>query len=85
MGIIIVEDAKEARALSSPQGIVIAMGDDTYSDPERFSEPWVKVGDRISFVKYDATMFQIANGQRLGFMNDTQPIATIDKDWSIPQ
>lgn len=84
-GVIIVDDAKEARALSSPQGVVLATGSQCYKDPSRFEGPWCEVGDRICFVKYDASQFQIANGQRLGFLNDTQPVSTIDKGWSVPK
>lgn len=83
-GVIIVDDAKEARSLASPQGVVVAMGSQTYNDPDRFDEPWVAVGDRITYIKYDASMFQIANGQRLGFLNDTQPVSVIDNGWEIP-
>jgi len=88
-GIIVMDDAKEQRSLSSPQGVVLAMGPAAYTDRERFSVngelvAWHEVGDRITLIKYDASMFQIANGQRLGFLNDTQPIATIDKGWAVP-
>lgn len=87
-GVIVVDDAKEARALASPQGVILDMGPAAYSDPDRFMvdgvlTPWHDIGDRITITKYDAGMFQIANGQRLGFINDTQPIATIDKGWAL--
>lgn len=89
-GVIVIDDAKEQRALASPQGVILAMGPAAYTDRDRFSVDgelvkWHEVGDRITLVKYDASMFQIANGQRLGFLNDTQPIATIDKGWETPQ
>ena len=88
-GVIVLDDAKEQRALASPQGVILSMGPAAYTDRERFSVDgelvkWHDVGDRITIVKYDASMFQIANGQRLGFVNDTQPIATIDKGWITP-
>lgn len=88
-GVIVLDDAKEQRALSSPQGVILAMGPAAYTDRERFSVDgelvkWHEVGDRIVCVKYDCSMFQIANGQRLGFLNDTQPISTIDKGWEVP-
>ena len=89
-GVIVVDDAKEQRSLASPQGVVLAVGPAAYQDADRFSDghgnlaPWVEAGDRITLVKYDASMFQIANGQRLGFINDTQPIAVIDKGWEVP-
>jgi len=82
-GVIVVDDAKEARSLASPQGVVIDVGQAAYTDPDRFTvdgvlKPWVELGDRIIFAKYDATLFQLSNGQRLGFLNDTQPIGKID-------
>lgn len=88
-GVMIVDDAREQRSLASPQGVILAMGPSAYSDPARFTiggtlTPWHKVGDRIQFVKYDAQMFQLANGQRLGILTDTQPVATIDEDWTVP-
>lgn len=93
-GVVIVSDSREAKSLSSPQGVILSMGPAAYTG-DRFvtqdvisleSErvPWHKVGDRISFVKYDAHMFQLANGQRLGFLNDTQPLALIDDGWTVP-
>lgn len=86
-GLHIVDDMREARTMSSPQGIVLAVGPSAYQDKSRFAmgggecEPWVKVGDRILWKKYDVSTFQIANGQRLGFMNDTQPLGVIDGGW----
>lgn len=87
-GVHIVEDAREQRALASPQGVILAMGPAAYTDPDRFKvngelQPWHVVGDRITFVKYDAAMFQLANGQRLGFLNDTQPLSRIDAGWQL--
>ena len=88
-GVIIIDETKEARAVASPQGIVLDVGCAAYSDPARFSvhgelTPWCAVGDRITMIKYDASLFQIANGQRLGFLNDTQPISCIDRGWKVP-
>lgn len=84
-GVIVIDDAKEARSLSSPQGVVLAIGEQAYQDPSRFNGPWLKVGDRTTVVKYDASMFQLGNGQRLGFVNDTQPISVIDRGWEVPK
>jgi co-chaperonin GroES (HSP10) len=89
-GVIVIDDSKEQRSLASPQGVVLALGHAAYSDPARFTVngrlyDWCSVGDRITFMKYDASMFQIANGQRLGYLNDTQPISVIDKNWGVPQ
>jgi len=84
-GVIVVDDAREQRSLASPQGVVLGVGPQAFKDPSRFDAPWVSVGDRITLVKYDASMFQLGNGQRLGFLNDTQPISRIDSGWRTPQ
>lgn len=89
-GVYIVDDSREQRALSSPQGVILDLGPAAYTDPDRFTVgdtimPWHEVGDRILCVKYDMSMFQLANGQRLGLLNDTQPVATIDKGWEVPK
>jgi hypothetical protein len=88
-GLILIDDSKEAKSLASPQGVILDMGPAAYTDANRFSvhgevSPWHERGDRISFVRYDAAMFQLSNGQRLGFLNDTQPVACIDKGWELP-
>lgn len=89
-GLHMVSEQREAKAVASPQGVILSMGPAAYKDPERFSvdgflNQWHKPGDRILWVKYDATTFQLANGQRIGFMTDTQPMATIDTGWEVPQ
>jgi co-chaperonin GroES (HSP10) len=88
-GVHIVDEMREARGMASPQGIVLALGQGAFQDRSRFTingelAPWLKVGDRVIWKKYDVTTFQIGNGQRLGFMNDTQAVATIDGDWIVP-
>lgn len=89
-GLQVIDEARDQRSLSSPQGIVIDVGSGCYTDPARFEvdgvlTPWHVVGDRIIFVKYDAQVFQLPNGQRLGFLTDTQPIALLDRGWEAPK
>lgn len=88
-GVHIVDEMREARGMASPQGVVLALGAGAFQDRSRFVidgelVPWLKVGDRVIWKKYDVTTFQIGNGQRLGFMNDTQAVATIDTGWNLP-
>lgn len=89
-GVILVDDSREARSLASPQGVVLAVAPLCYTDPSRFAAgdeapaPWCQVGDRISIAKYDATMYMLGNGQRLGVVNDTQPVMLIDSGWEVP-
>lgn len=81
-GLELPVDVTEAYAHKSMQGIVVAIGETAYKDKERFPEgPWVNVGDRIIFKRYDAQVYELANGQRIGIMNDTQPIAVIGEAW----
>lgn len=87
-GVLMVEGDRDARAVASPQGVILAMGPNAYSDPVRFSvngvlTPWHAVGDRIQFVKYDAQPFQLPNGQRLGVLTDTQPVSLLDSGWEV--
>lgn len=90
-GLELPAEATEARAMTSPQGIVIAVGPSAYQDRARFAmrggdpEPWVVPGDRIIWKRYDISTFQIANGQKFAFMNDTQPVAMLDRGWPIPE
>lgn len=89
-GMHLVDDTLEARSMSSPQGVVLSVGPAAYRDRSRFAwdgalEPWVEVGDRIIWKRYDLSTFQIANGQRLGFLNDTQPVAVLDHGWDVPE
>lgn len=88
-GLINVSETREAKAVASPQGVVLAIGPNAYKDKARFTlngelTPWIEVGQRIVWKKYDVTMFQIANGQRIAFMNDTQAIGLIDDGWQVP-
>jgi co-chaperonin GroES (HSP10) len=87
-GVHIVNELREQQSMSSPQGVILSVGPAAYSDPTRFKVqgeimPWHKAGDRIIWTRYDATSFQLANGQRIGFMNDTQPAGLIDSGWDV--
>lgn len=88
-GLVMVDDDREARAMASPQGVILQVGPAAYSDPDRFTvngvlTPWHHVGERIQFVKYDAQPFQLPNGQKLGILTDTQPVAMLDSGWTVP-
>jgi hypothetical protein len=85
-GLHMVSEALEMRAVTSAQGVVLGVGAGCYRDPQRFAvdgviKPWIEPGDRITWVKYDAHLFHLANGQVLGFLTDTQPVAIIDRGW----
>lgn len=85
-GLMVIDDTRELRATTSPQGVLLASGPAAYSDPNRFTvdgklQPWHEPGDRITWVKYDAHLFKLANKQLIGFLTDTQPVALIDSGW----
>ncbi len=82
-GLHMIDDSREARALASPQGVVVAVGSQAYRDPERFpdGEPWVRVGDRVMFQKYAGRMFQIRTGQHIAILNDTDFAGVVDRGW----
>lgn len=85
-GLILTADTTEQYAHKSMQGIVLALGETAYTDKERFpAGPWVKVGDRVVFKRYDAQIFELSNGQKIGIMNDTQPIAVIGEGETIEE
>lgn len=83
-GLELPSDVTEQYTHKSMQGVVLGMGQSAYTDNDRFPEgAWCQPGDRIIFKRYDAQSFQLANGQRIGVLNDTQPIAKIDGGWII--
>jgi len=84
-GVIMVDDHREAKSLSSPQGVVLAMGDAAFKDPGRFDSPWCSVGDRVLFQKYGGRMFQLRSGQHLVFLNDTEIVGVVDGGWIDPE
>lgn len=84
-GVIMVDDHREAKSLSSPQGVVLAMGDAAFKDSARFDTPWCAVGDRVLFQKYGGRMFQLRSGQHLVFLNDTEIVGIVDGGWIDPE
>lgn len=81
-GLELPTDVTEAYAHKSMQGIVLDLGETAYKDEERFPKgAWVARGDRVVFKRYDAQVFELANGQKIGMINDTQPIAVLGRGW----
>ena len=88
-GVHLPGDVIEAHTHKTVQGVVIGMGSTAYMDRDKFGTPdgqilpWCKLGDRLQLVRYDASQFQLANGQWLGTVNDTSPLSVID-NWEVP-
>lgn len=83
-GLELPADVTEQYAHKAVMGVVVGMGPQAYSDEERFGTPpapWVALGDLIQFKRYDVSQFDLANGQKLGTLNDTQPIGVLSGGW----
>lgn len=69
-GLIKSERTLHEEKILSTMGIVLDMGEEAYSDKERFPNgPWCKVGDFVMFRPNSGTRFKV-NGQELRLLND---------------
>lgn len=69
-GIIKADTTKHNEQILSVVGAVLDMGEQAYSDPDRFPNgPWCKVGDFVVFRANTGTRIKV-NGQELRLMND---------------
>lgn len=66
--------------IMSTVGLVLDMGDQAYSDKDRFSTgPWCKVGDYVMFRANTGNRFTLPDGKEYRLMNDDS-IEAIVKD-----
>jgi chaperonin GroES len=80
-GIILATDSlKEREQMANTTGIVVAMGDDCYSDERA---PWCKVGDKITFAKYAGLMYMGRDSNHYRMINDKDVTGTLDEDVDI--
>ena len=69
-GIVKAAKTMHEEYILSTIGAVVDMGDEAYSDKERFTNgPWCKVGDYVMFRANTGTRFKIGN-QEYRLMND---------------
>ena len=69
-GIIKADRSQREEYIMSTMGVVIDMGDQAYSDKERFpTGAWCNVGDFVMFRPHTGTRFKV-NGQELRLLND---------------
>ena len=69
-GIVKADRTRHEEQVLSMMGAVIDMGEQAYSDKERFSTgPWCKVGDFVMFRPNSGTRFRV-NGQEYRLLND---------------
>lgn len=69
-GLVKADQTKHAETVLSMMGAVIDMGEQAYSDKDRFpTGPWCKVGDFVMFRPNSGTRFKV-NGQEYRLLND---------------
>jgi len=86
-GVLLIDEERERRSVTSPQGIVLRLGRGAYAptspDDERFkiSGPWCKTGDRVLFQRYGGRVVRLHNGQALAILLDSDISGVIDSGW----
>lgn len=69
-GLLKAERTLQQEQVLSTVGAVLDMGQQAYSDPDRFPNgPWCKIGDFVMFRANTGTRFKVA-GQEYRLMND---------------
>lgn len=78
-GLILKADTtKNAEQILSMVGVVLDMGEQAYTDPDRFpTGPWCKLGDFVVFRANTGTRFKV-NGQEYRLLNDDSIEATVE-------
>lgn len=69
-GIVKADRTRHEEQILSMMGAVMDMGEQAYSDKERFpTGPWCKIGDFVMFRPNSGTRFKV-NGQEYRLLND---------------
>lgn len=69
-GLVKADQTKHAEQVLSMMGAVLDMGDQAYTDKDRFpTGPWCKVGDFVMFRPHSGTRFKV-NGREYRLLND---------------
>ena len=77
-GLLKAESTRREEYILSTVGSVLEMGEQAYSDKERFpTGPWCKVGDHVMFRANTGTRFKVGN-QEFRLMNDDSIEAVVD-------
>lgn len=77
-GVYMPDSLKSAEQTASIIGMVVGMGDEAYSDQNKFSSgPWCKEGDFVIFRSYSGTRFKIG-GKEFRLINDDTVEAVVD-------
>lgn len=76
-GLVKADQTKHAEQVLSMMGAVIDMGEQAYSDKDRFpTGPWCKVGDFVMFRPHSGTRFGV-NGNEYRLINDDSVEAVV--------
>jgi co-chaperonin GroES (HSP10) len=77
-GIFIPDKLREAEKVASVVGLVVAMGDLAYKDPDKFpTGAWCKEGDYVIFRSYSGTRLKVGT-QEFRVINDDTVEAVVD-------
>jgi len=77
-GVFMPDGLRSAEETASIIGFVIKMGEDAYSDTERFPHgPYCEEGDFVIFRSYSGTRFKI-HGKEFRLINDDTVEAVVD-------
>jgi co-chaperonin GroES (HSP10) len=82
-GLIKAENTKHAEQVLSIIGLVLDMGEQAYSDPNRFPNgPWCEIGQYVMFRANTGTRFRF-NGTEYRLMNDDSIEAVVSDPQGI--
>ena len=77
-GVILPDSHKDAEHTASIVGLVLKLGPDAYSDPNKFPNgPWCKEEDYVIFRSYSGTRFKI-EGLEFRLINDDTVEAVVE-------
>lgn len=84
-GIVIADSAREREQVATVVGLVLKLGPDSYTDPDKFPHgPWCKEQDWVVFGRYAGARIPIEGGE-IRLLNDDEVLATIADPESILQ
>jgi co-chaperonin GroES (HSP10) len=82
-GLVKAENTKHVEQVLSMIGLVLDMGPQAYSDPDRYPDgPWCEVGDYVLFRTNTGTRFRF-NGTEYRLMNDDSIEAVVSDPQGI--
>ena len=82
-GVLLTDKAVEDQQIASVCALVLKVGPDAYSDPEKFpTGPWCKEGDWVIIARYAGSRIKIEEGE-LRILNDDEVLGTVDSPEDI--